>query len=313
MKKYLLLLICSIVLSSCHRVEIPQNEWVYTLDEAKQLAQKSDKKIFLLFSAESDGYSPKLKENIFFTEEFKKKFSDDYVFLNLDFTESIAASKNEENSSIKKELSEPEYFSSLIGLQYLPAFYVLSKEGYLVANIFFHSEFKTVDEFKVVFEQYIPQFDLFENLMENLEKSSGLDRARAIDALFKNTEEGGRVLLYPLFSEIISLDPKNETGLVGNYIVACANRRAVEYSLKGDIESASNEFLKIYDTAIFTTEEKQSCLSMVVVILSNTENPDYERIVSYLNQIHDLGPNTQLGMKAAKFVANIKKQFDNKN
>lgn len=309
MKKFILIIFATLFFAtSCHRVEIVNPEWLHSLSEAKLAAEKENKNIFIFFNMDADGYSPRLRENVFNTEEFMQKFSKDYILLDIDMSSLVKKFSGLQMNESKQIIpeSEEEYYTLLLGVQKIPAFYVVSKEGFLISNVIFHSEFKNNEEFNAVFEQHFPEMEAFSNIMTEIEKSKGLDKVRTIDALYEITPENSRILLYPLFSEIVSLDMKNETGVLGKYIIASANKRAVDFSLKGQIKEAYEEFLKIADTAIFTIEERQSCLYMAAAMMSSVENPDLKAINETVTKIYEIDPSTKIGQEAKKILEKLK-------
>ena len=220
-------------------------KWYSDFDSAKEAAKKQKKDIYLLFSGDDWAETSKpFKENIVLTKDFSKEFGKEYVFANLDFSQTEYAKTNvPENASeeelkaaaeIKKSYEKKELLARYYNVRKWPCAYLVSKDGYVLAYVDFDEKNEsTFEEYSAKMKDAGQEALKTKELIEKVEKSSGIEKAQAINELVENTRQEHCFLLKDLIQEFIVLDSQDSTGLLGAYEVRNAYNKSLEAFVQG--------------------------------------------------------------------------------
>lgn len=323
MKKFLgvITAVLLVTLFSCSREVKTQNEfgWYTNFDECKKVALQEDKRMLLLFTRDTDDMmSEVLKTSIFFTNDFKSRFEDKYLFCKLDFSKEVFEAtkvddslKGKEKSAAKKTakasldyLEKNMRYASIYGASETPAIMILTKEAYFVDAITYF-ECKTVDEFYAELQTYEPKLEKIESLVKVVEGSKGIDKVKAIDDLYANTSRTHSYLLKDLIKQVPSLDSKNTTGLVGKYVLADASVKALDCYFARKADKAIEPYLKAAKSKYLLPAEKQQAYYAAAYTLGAMD-PSSEimsKILDYLRLAKEADPTSPLAAQCEKDIA----------
>lgn len=282
---------------------IDSSVWIDNLIDGKAAAKKENKKIFLFFSGDDqDGASLEMKNDVFLTQDFLDKYTQKYVLVNLDFSNSLfeaskadpLATDEEKNAAgqIEERLQENMRDASLYDIQGTPAFYILTKEGYVITEVIFEDKVSSIEQVDSAFENLTETIAIYENTMESTKTGSDADRLNAIENLFEITDSQHRYLLVDFSALFIKLDKKNETGKVGKHVVAIANANAVQAYMNSDPLAASDQFANAAKSKYLKAEEKQQCYYTAGYLYAQSNATDFAKIKSYFEKAYEADPES---------------------
>lgn len=320
----------SFVLAGCSKNEektvrkpsenIDSSTWIDNLIDGKAAAEKEGKKIFLFFSGDDqDQSSAELKGKIFNLDGFISEMTKKYVLVNLDFSNSLfdkasadpLASEEEkaEAAALWVKLEENMRDAGLYNIQGTPAFFVLTKEGYAIKEVIFEQKPQTVDEVLKTLDLLADEIAEYDNLLASARSGKTDDRLAAINRLFEKTEPQLRYLLSDFCEEYIKLDKKNSTGMVGTYVIALANSRAVQHYFDQDPLAASEEFANAAKSKFLTPEEKQQVLYTAGYLYANSGTDDAAKIKDYLKKAYDAAPESAYAESILSMIRMLEADF----
>lgn len=332
MKKFLLILasVMTLVLTSCGTESKVANGWFTDYEACLKQAQKDNKKVLLLVSRdEADNVSANLKQNVFYTEEFYAAYSENFTFCEIDVSPSLFKAANpgkdadakakREAGKYKKILDSRMRVVTIYGVQNTPVMYVLSKEGY-VMQILPYLPCTNTEEFGQILDSYKGEIDAYQTLVDDVNKASGIERVKAIDTLYENTNAGFRYMLTAEMKKVEKLDKKNTTGLVGKYVMAIATSDAMDAYLNRKPDTVASIYEKAAKhPALSDDQRQQSWYAAAYVIGSNTPTPEVTvKIIDYLEKAIGINPDSEIGKHCAGLLAQVKefqirqKEMENK-
>ena len=258
--------------------------WKGNYDDALKTAQRKNKDVFLVFTGDdwTDDSLP-FKENILNRKEFTSKYSRDYVFCNIDFSqEEFARSKvDDDASSSEKKAAEKiaevykrkEVLGRFYNVKSWPSVYICSYEGYVLATVPFSAEKDTtctVEEYCSKLEEYRGSAEVVKGLVKAVRGSAGTEKAEAIDALVKGSSSTYSDLFMNLIYEFPSLDPENTTGRLGFYELAGAYYLSYDATTKN--EDPAKPFLDVIEKGNLSRDQIQEAWYMAAYSLINGED-----------------------------------------
>ena len=266
--------------------KIDSSGWLSNLDDAKKAASKENKKIFLFFSMdEDDNKSKKLKENLFNTEDFLKSYTEKYVLVNIDCSNSLYDTNQEE---AKKRLRIFDIYSA----KGTPYFLILSSEGYVITPIAL-SEDANFDEVRQTFAEADEPISQFEELLAQTKNGTKEEKLAAINKIVELTDPSVAYHITPLNKLYVSLDKNNESGDCLKHLIAITYAKAEDHFLNGEPEKGSEEFVKLTKNKILTDDDKQLALYTAGYLLASSGSDDLNKILSYFQQSYDLNPESE--------------------
>lgn len=266
--------------------KIDSSDWLSNLDDAKKAASKENKKIFLFFSMdEDDNKSKKLKENLFNTEDFLKSYTEKYVLVNIDCSNSLYDTNQDE---AKKRLRIFDIYSA----KGTPYFLILSSEGYVITPIAL-SEDANLDEVRQTFAEADEPISQFEELLAQTKNGTKEEKLAAINKIVELTDPSVAYHITPLNKLYVSLDKNNESGDCLKHLIAITYAKAEDHFLNGEPEKGSEEFVKLTKNKILTDDDKQLALYTAGYLLASSGSDDLNKILSYFQQSYDLNPESE--------------------
>lgn len=326
--------LAAVVLVSCAKKETADEfGWYSDFDAAKKAAQKDNKSIILYFSdVDSDGVSADWNDKIFKTTEFKEKFSPDFVFCNIDFSDSrfndvygagddsdsgdasdeendeAAAKKSKrsakETSRLQQKLAEDMLLPSYYAVESFPAVRLLTKQGYVISPLLIE-EIYDIDDVQAEIEKSGERRAQITNLLTTISTGKKDEALKAIDELYDSTEDEYKFLLADLHEQFIKLDKKNESGRTVDHIFQLANARAQEAFFENDIEKAVEELEAPLKYDILTPENRLQAYYSVGYFLAMSGSTDYDRIIDYFQKAHDAAPESEYAENIQQTIINL--------
>lgn len=338
--KKIFTIICAVfaalaVVSCAKKEETDEFGWYSDFGAARKAAQKDNKSIILYFSAvDSDNVSADWNDKIFKTTEFKEKFSPDFVFCNLDFSDSrfndvygaeddansdsgdASDEENDENaakksqrsaketSRLQQKLAEDMLLPSYYAVESLPAVRLLTKQGYVISPLLIEENYD-IDDVQAEIEKVAERRTQITNLLTTISTGKKDEALNAIDELYDSTEDEYKFLLADLHEQFIKLDKKNESGRTVDHIFQLANARAQEAFFENDIEKAVEKLETPLKYDILTPENRLQAYYSVGYFLAMSGSTDYDRIISYFQKAHDADPESEYAEYLSQMIDNL--------
>lgn len=313
MKKYFVfaLALASLCLFSCNNAaNVNEHGWYTDYSVCQKKAKSEGKRIILLFSRDdSDTRSAELKKDIFFTDKFNSLLGKDYVFCNLDFSRSVFEKtklnpelKGKEKIYAKKEASKAKMYlernmkiASILGIHNSPSVITLTKYGY-AAKEFPYFECTTPEEFAELLNDSNEKLTILEDLTTKVEKAKGVQKALAIDELYSAMDDTYSYLLKDLILKVPSLDKKDESGIVGKYVLATASVEAMDCYFARKPEESDKPYVKVASSKYLNPEQKQQAFYAAAYVTGARENTieNVEKSIGYLKDAVAAAPDSPL-------------------
>lgn len=312
------ILASTLMLSSCGKKDL----WNSNFEEAKSIAEKKNKNIFLVFSGEDwDNNSAALKSNILNTKEFKKEIAPNYVLAIIELSQSEFAktaiddtATEEQKKEAERIIAEYEVKERILQDYYVdsfPSIYIVSSEGYVLANIPYSETMTSTADLKANIESQKELIDTMSDAISTVRKSSGTEKAVALDALYNMTVEDYRAILTPAVAEIPTLDPENTTGLAGKYELINGYADAVEKIMRdNDIDGAVSVLTDICNSSRISNQEKQEALYTAAFMMARCGSQDYDKMTELLEKAISLEPESNMAQEieaTIQAIQNMKK------
>lgn len=314
-KNVLFLILFAAFFAGCSRNSTKDEFGIFhDLAETISAAEKSGKKILLVFTKLDSGeFNETLVNQVLHAQDYQEKMGAEFETCHIDFSkedfsfeEDSATENGSHKTSAKKSKAQIERDMNttvIYGVETPPTVMILSPQGYVISSITYLSCI-TVPEFSNIIEVEREKIDAMEKMVSAVKRAEGMEKISAIDLLYENTHANYRYQLRELCDEVIRTDKKNESGLVGKYLLARAATEAMDCYLERKPEKAAECYTKYASSQFLSVEEKQRCYYAAAYITGN-ERPSVEvseKILGYLNSLVELGPETPLA-KQAQFLA----------
>ena len=138
----------------------------------------------------------------------------------------------------------------------------------------------------------ISSLERINNLVAETKKGNYLNKVDAVDAVFVATDPAYRSFLMPLINYALALDPNNDSGLCGQFILSIAESKAIMAYAQGDVEAAVEAYLIAADNSYLKAEQKQECLYTAAYIVTASGSDDNEGILEYLKLAYQFAPES---------------------
>ena len=295
-----------------------KNGWYIDYDEAKKAAQKKNKNLLILFSVvDNDEESRVLKEKVFDTKEFVSTLSKRFILVNLDFSASLSGDDEGQSEKGEKEAEERQrkidymgYIASLYNVDSIPSVFLATKEGYCAAKIETSDEDASPEAYIKLIESKTADLDKINTLADAVRAASGAEKVRAIDALSEATEDTRRLLLADLFRTVSSLDPENETGFVGKYILLTAVSDASTFYMQRDFASAIQALASAAEDKRLSGRERQQAYYYAGEFLITSGSTDYKAVFDYFQKSYDADPESEYAPRIARMLVSLKEEIE---
>lgn len=285
----------ALALCSCSKKVVKDDYGIYNdLDAALKAAQKSGKKLLLFFTkVEDGGLNQTIVDDVLHADGYAQLIGREFESCQIDYSRERFSKKS---ASFNEARNDRDMRTAVIyGAENPPSVLVLTKEGYVITNITYIPA-KSVKEFGDIIEVDRKSILDMEALLADLQKSKGLERVQKIDELYEKTSSNYRYQLRALCEQVIKLDKKNKSGLVGKYLLARASTKAMDCYLRRQPDKAVEAYLEPLKSNFLSVEEKQRSYFAAAYITGNNGQSveNSEKIIGYLNAAKDLDPNSAL-------------------
>lgn len=306
MKKiFLFLIFFAIVFAGCTRNSSKDEFGIFhDLEKTISVAEKSDKKILLVFTKlESGGFNETLVNQVLHAQDYQEKIGAEFETCQIDFSKEDFSSQKKSAKKTKAQTERDMNTTVIYGVETPPTVMILSPQGYVISSITYLSCIN-VQEFSNIIEVEREKIDAMEKMVTAVKNAEGIEKISAIDLLYENTHANYRYQLRKLCDEVVRSDKKNESGLVGKYLLARASTEAMDCYLARKPEKAAECYIKYVRSKFLSVEEKQRCYYAAAYITGN-ERPSVkisEKILGYLDSLVKLDSETPIA-KQAQFLA----------
>lgn len=306
MKKiFLFLIFFAIVFAGCVRNSSKDEFGIFhDLEKTISVAEKGDKKILLVFTKlESGGFNETLVNQVLHAQDYQEKIGAEFETCQIDFSKEDFSSQKKSAKKTKAQTERDMNTTVIYGVETPPTVMILSPQGYVISSITYLSCIN-VQEFSNIIEVEREKIDAMEKMVTAVKNAEGIEKISAIDLLYENTHANYRYQLRKLCDEVVRSDKKNESGLVGKYLLARASTEAMDCYLARKPEKAAECYIKYVRSKFLSVEEKQRCYYAAAYITGN-ERPSVkisEKILGYLDSLVKLDSETPIA-KQAQFLA----------
>jgi thioredoxin-related protein len=301
------LALAAVTLVSCTSVESVSPIWLTDYDTAQKTAALEEKNIFLLFSRDAENEtSAELRKNVFEDAALLNGLAKGFVAVNLDFAEARydAADKAGEGSAEENQLIRDIDVANKYGVQVTPIVYLLTKEGYVIDTVEIDETVTTAQGLLTLADAKATRVAEFVSLVKTVQTTDGLDKVRAIDALCEITENNYRPILGIVFREVPALDPKDETGLVGKYLLQIAFLDAIDAFSIGDMEKGFSAFRNVSTHLFLSPDQKQEALLFLAIFKGETGSSMAE-VVTYLKEALAASPQSDKATEIGQLITGL--------
>lgn len=284
-----------------------ENGWYTDFDKAKKAALSKDKDIVLFVSSMYD--IPGTQEGVDLlvgTSEFTKAVAEDFVCVYFDFTkipeimgqnpDSLTGSEQKslekKQDALRKQLS----YADIYGVRSTPELSLITREGFFISSVNFDYLDTSVSGYKDMLYMEIGPLQDFEELLDSARSKKGTisERMDLYDSILKSADEVRRRSFYPLWKEAAELDRKNESGMLGEFIIETAHIDATNEIIDNrNLEAAS----KIYENAAsderISADEKQLLLYYATEPYRSSSTAKFDEIIRLLNESLEASPESQ--------------------
>jgi thioredoxin-related protein len=305
----------AIVCTACSKkVNVDSSKWIDNFADGKAVAQQENKRIILFFSADDqDQESTALKTKIFNTDEFLKSLTKKYVLVNLDFSNSLfekaqskdTATKEEKAAAekVEKKLKENMKQATFYNVQSSPAFYVLTKEGYVITPLSVESTLENTEAFNQLLAAKEADMTKYDAMLKATNEGNAQAKVKAINALYEATDPQMRYVLSGLSQKLVDLDKKNKSGFVGKHILACANAAAMDAYLSNDSAKASAAFAEAGENKMLSADESQQAYYTAGYLLGQSGSTDYKAMKKYFQSAYDAKPDSEHAAQIKQMIS----------
>ena len=262
-------------------------------DVARETAIKKNQNMLLFVTMDSeDSFSSDFVRKIISNQNFSLRVMSEYVVVHFDFSQSSYEKTVPHGKTSRKEtqraerlaelMQENTRIATLLDVKYTPSMYILTQDGFYVAEVMLPSELNGLDDFLSLLEGYKGRMAKINHLVDKAYEGDGKQRVLAIDELYESTDEVHRALLSSLIKEVPSLDKNNETGLLSKYLLTIAESEAISYYSSGDVASAVKCYTQLTKSKFLEPEHKQQAYYMAAYILASSGETDINLVLNYL-------------------------------
>lgn len=325
MKKLMIFVsvISALLLVSCGKKQ-DKNGWFTNFNDAKKVAESKDKAILLFVNSNMDVERSEKGVEAVLSKEFVDSVKDKYVCVHFDFTvipdlmdnvdKEISSKEQKALENKRAELTEQFRIADQYGIQTTPIFNILTKEGYYITEPACEFSSSSVEGYVGAIFAEDEIVANYKDRVSNLKKGSKLEQVRAIDSLYKDAAEIHRVAMYDLVKKVISLDSKNESGLLGYYYFQLANLDAYNKIVKdNDFESAEKIYIKYSENEFIEPEDAQTLYYMAARFYSRLPNAKIEELANLLEKSLQKAPESEVAGDIKQILDSVNKTIEEQN
>ena len=316
------LLLSLFLLVSCGKSKTSANGCYKDINSAKIAAQKNNQDILVVVTMAGDDVSSQdFVTNVLNTESFAKDIASKYAAVHMDFSQaSYEKTVVNPEADKKTQKAAEEYallmqenakFASLMNVQNTPALFLFTKEVYVITELDYTEDVKSSNDLVALIQSEQTAIDNVHAMVEAVNNSSKLEKVTAIDRLYEATELLYQPFLKDLIAEVLSIDKKNESGVLSKYIMAKADSDAAYLDVLGDAEGASDIYVKICDNEYLLPEYKQQAYYLAAYLLSMSGSTDFDKILGCLEKSLEADPQSEQVPNIQNVINYFKEAFSN--
>ncbi|MBQ0166482.1 MAG: thioredoxin family protein [Treponema sp.] len=293
----LLITACTFAFFSCNKAPVA---WETDFSTAAQYAEEQKKDLLIFFSGnEWDGLSPDLMANFLSNKKFMKEAGKEFILFTVDVPSDVSGMTDEAYTQLM-------LLTGTCGISTCPAIIACDLEGVPYYEIAYQDGVTTLDDLINDVKSAAAVKKTIATLEAKLETAQGAERVRIIDELVSSIPELYVGRYYELMSTIPTIDPTNESGLVGKYLLVAAEQEATMLMYSGDYAGAIDEFAKTAENDFLTTSQKQECLYYASYFSMQLEM--LPEMLDYMERAYNLDPTSETGILIGEMLPQMKEQ-----
>ena len=303
------------LLSSCGSAK-KMNGWYTDFEEAKKVANSKNKNIVLFVSSLYDGTGTEDGVSLLIdTPEFTKAVQDDFVCVYFDFnkipeilgqsTDSLTGSELKKLEKKQDALRKQLRIADLYGVMDTPCALIVSKQGYFITKIDFDYLDTSVSGYKDFLYMEIGTVQDFEENLAKTKKGTLAERMDMYDTILSTTDERLQPSLAGLCREAVELDKKNETGLVGKFIMTLASVEAFDALNNRKFDEASKVYQKYAADERVSADEKQVLLFYAAQVYTSSGMVNHREIKRLLTESLEADPESQYASDIESYIKDV--------
>ncbi len=294
----LLLAVCTSVFFSCNKTPVV---WENDYDLAMQYAEEQNKDLLVFFSGnEWDGISPDLMANFLSDKKFLKEAGKEFILLTADTPADVSAMTDEAYTNLM-------ILTATCGVNTCPALIICDKDGSPYYELTYQVDVTTLDDLIADVKYAAAVRKSIITLESKLETALGAERVKIIDELVSSIPEQYIGRYYELMATIPTIDPENESGLVGKYLLVSAEQRATMLLYQGDYLGALDEFANASDNNFLSIAQKQECLYYASYFAAQMDL--WEEAIGYMERAYILDPDSDNGQIIAEMLPQMRENL----
>lgn len=291
----LLLAVCTLTLFSCNKAPVA---WETDFDLARQLADEEGKDLLIFFSGNDwDKISPDLMANFLSNKKFMKEAGKEFILLTVDVPSDVSNMTDEAYTSLI-------ILTTSCGVNTCPAIIVCDTDGSPYYEVTYQDGVTTLDDMISDVRYAASTKKTITKLEAKLETALGVERVNIIDELVSSVPEAYISRYYELMSTIPVIDPENESGLVGKYLLVSAEQRATMLLYQGDYLGALDEFANASNNNFLSIAQKQECLYYASYFAAEMDL--WEEAIGYMERAYILDPDSANGQMIAEMLPTMR-------
>ncbi len=287
-----------LIFASCSNVK-----WNSSFSEAKKIATKKDKDIFMVISGgaeSSDEFKSTVLDSKDFLSAVGKKF--ELLFINLsadglkDLSQEELSKVYDENSKIIMDYSVTDELTMLM----------LNQDGYWLKSFPYADKYK--DPALLIADLFADdeKVSMAHEYISAIKKFDGSDRAKAINNLYEFTDENYKLPLIPLCYEIPDLDSENNTGLLGKYELIIAYDRADKILSAENVDQAAQVFVDAAEHGHLDRSQKFEAYFTAAYLYPLVGSTNFDKMCELLEQAYDSNPSDPHVNEVTDLLQNIR-------
>ncbi|MGP1490133.1 MAG: tetratricopeptide repeat protein [Treponema sp.] len=301
-------LIACVILSSCvstppaqsSTAAAPQQETRKDTPRNTAAAQ-SAKDLLLIFtgsdwSAEAQAFS----KNVL-TESFKAAINQDYTVRFVDLPRNPAEAERaavQKNYLLFSEYAVPD----------VPFVVLQTADQDMYASAVIEPNITTAKQLTEKIKQLSAGRRAVVEARNAIAVSSGKEKALAIDAFLNIVGNGDARRYDSLRMQVPALDPDNETGLKGKYVLISADIRAKGFAQQGDFLKACDEYKTAAETGDLSSSELQLAWYLAAYSSLMAETVETETVIGYLQQAIAAAPQSEAVPQINQAIQKLQKE-----
>ena len=279
-------------------------EWLTNLEQANLKATETGKDILVLFTGFGwDGYSEEFCNNIMFQDKFLKTASKNFVPVHLNIST--------DTENFTEEDSTNYMIAYSLGIQSCPIVLAVSQDFIPYGSFSYATGTHDISTCISKVKELGENGNTLRKLKDDLEVSSGVEKANIIDKLYNLVPEEFSYQFEELIREFPILDSQNQTGKLGFYSLLCAYQDAtLIFNQSGDFYSTANIFKDLADSGFLSPEEYQMAYYQAAFFESCMGNVPTENTLPYLKKAYEAAPNSEIADSLLITINNLEESGD---